>query len=106
MSRKTKKPAEQEISIRQDVVRSGATGQSFDLMLRFTNNALQPELYMDELVKLVLEGLLENYGEIVVKINWWADGLQVIVPNSLPIDDFANASVTSQEARTEVIEQK
>ena len=104
MSRKTKKPA--EVSIRQDVVRGDVTGQSFDIMLRFTNNAIQPELYMDELVKLVLEGLLENYGEIVVKINWWADGLQVIVPNSLPIDDFANTSVTSQEARTEAIKQK
>lgn len=91
MTRK-KKVKEQEITVRQDVVQgSKAVGQSFDLMLRFTDSALQPELYMDELVKLILEGMIENYGEIIVKVNWFAEGLQVIVPTKLPEQDFLDA---------------
>jgi len=104
MTRK-KKVKEQEIVVRQDVVQgSQAVGQSFDLMLRFTDNALQPELYMDELVKLIIEGLIENYGEIVVKVNWFAEGLQVIVPTKLPAEDFLNAPQGPQEAPTATID--
>ena len=99
MGRK-KKPVEQEITVRQDVVTSGAVGQSFDLMLRFTDSALQPELYMDELVKLIIEGLMDQYGTIVVKVNWFADGLQVIVPEKLPAQDFLNAQEGHSEAAT------
>jgi hypothetical protein len=93
MARKKKQT---EITVTQDVVRTGVQGQSFDLMLHFTDNALQPQLYMDELVKLVLEGLLAKYGSIIVKVNWWAEGFTVIAPN---------ASVTSQEGSgaTEIV---
>lgn len=89
MARKNK-IADQEITIRQDVVRSGAVGQSFDLMLKFTDNITQPELYMDELVKLVIEGLIAQYGSIIVQVNWWSSGLTVIAPTTLPTQDFVD----------------
>lgn len=96
-TRKTQPLVEQEITVRQDVVTSGVQGQSFDLVMRFTDSALQPELYMDELVKMVIEGLIQQYGEILVKINWFDSNLMVIAPNKLPADDFLDASVTSPD---------
>ncbi len=81
---KGKKVKEKEFVVEQEVVRSDVKGESFDLLLRFNNSVEQPELFMDELVKLILEGLLERYGQIVVKVNWWAEGLTVIAPNGIP----------------------
>lgn len=70
--------------VEQEVVRTGVIGESFDLLLRFTNSIEQPELYMDELVKLILEGMIQQYGTIVVKVNWFAQGLTVIAPDETP----------------------
>jgi hypothetical protein len=84
MARKKEKKKEYTFSVEQEVIRTGVVPQSFDFMLRFTDTATQPELFMDELVELVLKGLIERYGQIVVKINWWAEGLTVIAPNGIP----------------------
>jgi len=64
----------------QEVVRNNVKMESFDLLLRFTKDTATVELFMDDLVKTILEGLLDNLGQIVVKVNWWADGLTVIAP--------------------------
>lgn len=88
---KVKEQREQAFTMRQEVVRSGVKGQSFDLILRFNNNATQPEMFLDENTKLILEGLIERYGEILVKINWWDSGLIVIAPNEVPNSPFIDA---------------
>lgn len=84
MARKGKSKKEVTFSVEQEVIRTGVVPQTFDLMLRFTDGATQPELYMDELVQTILLGLLERYGQIVVKVNWFAEGLTVIAPNGIP----------------------
>lgn len=83
--RKGKKQTKaKEFVVEQEVVRTGVKGQPFDFILRFNNSTEQPELFMDELVKLTLEGLIERYGKVLVKINWWSEGLTVIVPDGIP----------------------
>ena len=77
---------QEPFGVENEVVRSGVLGQEFDILLRFNNDALTPELFMDENVKMVIEGMLERYGPIVVKINWWDSHLKVIVPGNLPED--------------------
>ena len=86
-----KEQREQAFTMRQEVVRSGVKGQSFDLILRFNNTATQPELFLDENTKLILEGLIERYGEILVKINCWDSSLVVIAPNEVPNSPFIDA---------------
>lgn len=91
------KKTEQTIEMTQQVEHIMRV-QSFDLMLNFKNKADQPILYMDENVKLVIEGLLDLYGEITVKINWWGDGLKVIEHSG------ENALQGVQEVRTGTID--
>ena len=93
MARKKGKKTEDTWNVTQEVVRTGVVGESFDFVWRFTNTIDQPELFMDELVKMTLEGLLERYGTIIVKVNWWADGLTVIAPKDIP----SNAPQGTQE---------
>lgn len=87
MRKGKKQVKEQTVEVTQQVMRTGVQGESFDLILRFTKNIDQPELFMDELVKLVLEGLLDQYGRILVKVNWFAEGLTVIAPDAIPQND-------------------
>lgn len=88
MARKGKvKQKEYSFSVDNEVVRTGVVPKTFDLMLRFKDGATQPELFMDALVETTILGLLERYGEIVVKMNWFADGLTVIAPNGIPAPD-------------------
>jgi hypothetical protein len=82
--RKGKKPKVEEFTVEQEVIRTDVKGQSFDMLFRFTKGSDQVEFFMDELVKLILDGMLDRYGQIVVKVNWWAEGLQVIAPNGIP----------------------
>lgn len=84
MARKKEKKKEYSFSVEQEVIRTGVVPKTFDLMLRFTDGATQPELIMDELVETILLGLIERYGQIVVKMNWWDEGLSVIAPNGIP----------------------
>jgi len=70
-------------------------GEAFDLILHFENSIDQPQLYTDENIKLVLEGLIEKYGVINVRVNWFSDGLTVYSPN---------ASRTEQDALREMLE--
>lgn len=101
----TRKGKVQEFSVEQEVVRTDVKGNSFDLLLKFDNTIDQPQLYMDELVKIILEGLIERYGQIVVKVNWWSSGLMVIAPNEIPAPDQTyNASVASQDGHTGTID--
>lgn len=95
MARKGKKK-EYEFSVTQEVVRTGVVPKTFDVMLRFTDGGTQPEIFMDELVETLLKGLLERYGEIVVKVNWWADGLTVIAPNEIPAPDQTYKEQTNE----------
>jgi hypothetical protein len=95
--RKGKKKV-QEFTVEQEVIRTDVKGETFDLLLRFTKDKEGVELFMDELVKLVLEGLLERYGQIVVKVNWWAKGLMVIAPNGIP---DATTTQNAQEGHSE-----
>lgn len=83
MARKKGKK-EVTFSVDQEVIRTNVVPKTFDVMLRFTDGATQPELYMDELVQTILLGLLERYGQIVVKFNWWDEGVSVIAPNGIP----------------------
>lgn len=91
MTRKKGKK-ELDFTVQQEVVRTGVKLKSFDLMLRFTKGTVQPELFMDELVKQLLDGLLDRYGQIIVKVNWWDNDLTVIAPNEIP------ANSTQQDA--------
>lgn len=85
MPRKKDKPIKDyEFTVDQEVVRKGVDLKSFDVMLRFKDDTTQPELFMDELVETLLKGLLARYGEIIVKFNWWDEGLSVIAPNEIP----------------------
>lgn len=103
--RKGKKKKVEEFTVEQEVVRTDVKGESFDLLLRFNNTIDQPELFMDELVKLILEGMLERYGQIVVKVNWFAQGLMVIAPNGIPDPNTPqNALQGTSEARTGTID--
>lgn len=86
MARKGKKKT-YEFSVEQEVVRTNVVPKTFDVMLHFKDGATQPIIYMDELVETLLKGLLERYGEIVVKFNWWDEGLSVIAPNGIPAPD-------------------
>lgn len=101
MAKKGKKEKVEEFTVEQEVVRTDVKGESFDLLLRFTKGSDGVELFMDELVKIVLEGLLERYGQIVVKVNWFAEGLQVIAPNGIPAPDQTyDALQGTSEVRT------
>jgi hypothetical protein len=103
--RKGKKAKVEEFTVEQEVVRTDVKGESFDVLLRFTKDTEGVELFMDELVKIVLEGLLERYGQIVVKVNWFAEGLMVIAPNGIPdTGTIQNALQAPSEARTGVID--
>lgn len=87
MTRKGKNKIEQkveEFSVEQEVIRTNVEAQSFDLLFRFTKDQKQVEVFMDELMHLLLEGLTDRYGQIVVKINWWSKDLSVIAPHIIP----------------------
>ena len=102
--RKGKKKVE-EFSVEQEVVRTDIKGESFDVLLRFTKGSDGVELFMDELVKVILEGLLERYGQIVVKVNWFAEGLKVIAPNGIPDMDTSGYPLQgTSEAATGTID--
>lgn len=85
--RKGKKQRTEEFTVEQEVIRTDVKGESFDMLFRFTKDSDNVEFFMDELVKLILEGMLDRYGQIVVKVNWWADGLTVIAPNGIPAEE-------------------
>lgn len=104
MAKKGKKEKVEEFTVEQEVVRTDVKGESFDLLLRFTKGSDGVELFMDELVKVILEGLLDRYGQIVVKVNWFAEGLKVIAPNGIPDMDASGHSLQSpSEPRTATI---
>lgn len=84
-SRKTQN-LQKEFKVEQEVVRQGVVGHAFDLIIRFKDKNNQPEIFMDENLQLLLEGLTERYGTILVKINWFDSNLMVIAPNELPPD--------------------
>ncbi len=65
-------------------------GQPWDLVLRFTSTSEQPELLLEEKLKFVLEALVANFGTIVVKVNWFADGLKVYA--AVPSQDGSGAT--------------
>lgn len=103
MAHKGKK--EQVLEVTQEVVRTDVKGESFDILLRLTKGSDNVEFFMDELVKVILDGLLDNYGQIVVKVNWFAKGLMVIAPNPLPKESFlGDALEGTQEASTGTID--
>lgn len=66
-----------------EIKETNVHGESFDLVFRFTKGSDNVELFMDELVKLTLDGLLNDYGRILVRVNWFAKGLEVIAPDTL-----------------------
>ena len=70
-----------ELEFSQTVVRQGVPINQFDIILRFQNNTDQPEIWTDELVKEVLQAYIKQFGEIIVKINWWSKDLMVIAPH-------------------------
>lgn len=80
----TRKGKKQEFTIEQEVVRTDVPVMSFDLVLRFSDTTSPPELFLDETTDVILKGLIEQYGVIVVKINWWSKDLTVIAPNDIP----------------------
>ncbi len=86
-----KKKKDTTFVVEQEVVKTGVETKDFDILLRFTKGIDQSELFVDELTQLVLEGLIERYGQIVVKINWWAEGLTVIAPNDIPAQNALEA---------------
>ncbi len=101
MTKRKNSKKTQELSFTQEVIRSDVKGLPFDLVLRFDSTVDQPQLFMDELVKMTLEGLIERYGSIIIKINWWDSGLTVIAPNDVPLND-ENWSVNHADLNTSV----
>lgn len=95
MTRKGKEKEPQQFTLEQEIIRTGVPAMSFDLVMRFSDDTSQPELFMDETVDLILKGLIKQYGVIVVKINWWSKDLAVIAPNDIP---NRNALQGTQEA--------
>lgn len=83
-SRKTQKL--EEFKVEQEIVRRDVKGEPFDVVILFQPNNPHPEIYMDENVKMVLEALTDRYGKIIVKFNWWNDGVMVIAPDTPPAD--------------------
>ncbi len=105
MTRKKKGKVE-EWKIDQEVIRTGVRADMFDLLLRFTDNNTQPEILMDETVKMMIEGLTQRYGTIVVKVNWFAQGLMVIAPNEVPgyLMPREETSENAQEGTSEALQ--
>lgn len=71
-----------EFELTQEVLLSGTVGEPFDLILRFDNTVDQPQLFMDEMVKIVLEDYIKRFGKIIVRINWFSKDLHVIAPEA------------------------
>lgn len=59
-------------------------GEEFDILLRFTGDLHHIEVFLDDNVQTVIEGLLKEHGQLVVKVNWFADKLVIIAPNKSP----------------------
>ena len=86
------KPETEEFHVEQEVKRTGVTGRPWDLIIEFKQDVPTQQIYVDEDVKTIIEGLLQRYGRILVKINWFDSDLMVIAPDNLP-----DASQTRQE---------
>lgn len=87
MARNTKRQKKEPFNVEGELVRSGVQVEPFDILLRFNIKGKPPEVYIDADTKLLLDGLIEHYGEIVVKVNWFTTGLAIIAPNTLPSQD-------------------
>jgi len=58
--------------------------EEFDILLCFTSDRV--EVLADDNVRATIEGLLKEYSQIAVKINWFSPGLVVIVPKKELLD--------------------
>lgn len=58
-------------------------GQTFDLALRFNGSIKDVELFIDENVQLVLEGLLKENKTITIQTNWWSKDLKIYSDNPI-----------------------
>lgn len=64
-----------------DVFNATPVGEQFDILLRFTKDLYHIEVFLDDNVQTVIEELLKEHGQLVVKVNWFADKLVIIAPD-------------------------
>jgi len=79
----------------------------FDIVLIFRKDkGLELELFVDENVKLVIEGLLTSNDSVVLKTNWFARGMKIHTLTNQELAQSVDASVRPPEARTATIGSK
>ena len=71
---------------------SSVNGMSYDFVLEFKDNSLNPKLYIEENLQDTLLALMRDYGTIQLKMNYFSKDIKLYSKHT-PL----NASVTSPE---------
>lgn len=79
---------------RQQQQPTNIQGESFDLVLEF-NGDLNPQLFMTEDMEFVLTQLIKEQTRVLVRVNWWSEGLKL---------EFPDSPVTPQERLRDLLE--
>lgn len=69
-----------DFRVEPEITKRGVFLQQFDIMLTFEKDNDTPLISLEEYTRLIIDGLLDRYGKINVRINWFSKDLTIHAP--------------------------